>query len=139
MILTYMENLPDEIKNIVWEYIPLVTKAFVTKENYLKYHNLMFSSSLQKDSYIRDMIKRDNDFVFNQLMNDYYYRWIKIKNYLYNNSIYLNYIYFIRDYCVEQESTKCKNVVDHYFEINGISKNQHKKNSKRDISRRWKI
>jgi hypothetical protein len=134
-----LENIPDELKNIVWEYVPLITKAFVTKENYLKYHRIILSNCLQKESYIRDMIKRDNDFVFNQIVNECYTKWIRIKKYVYKDSRYLNYLYFIRDYCVEQESTKCKNVLDHYFEINGISINQHKKNSKIDISRKWNI
>jgi hypothetical protein len=137
MSILLLSALPDELKNIVYEYIPLVTKAFLTKENYMKYHRNILSKCLQIESCIRDMIKRDNDFVFNQMMNDCYERWIRIQRYVYKNHRYLNYVYFVRDYCVEQESTKCKNVVDHFFKLNGISKNQHKKNSKIDISRRW--
>ena len=134
--ITYM---PVEIKNIIYEYIPVITKAFLNKENYLKYHKTVMDHCINKESYIRDMIKRDNDFVFTQIINYYYNRWLKIKKYIYNNGMYLNYVYFVQDYCVEHESTKCKNVVDNYFEINGISKNQHKKNRRIDISRRWKI
>ena len=82
------------------------------------------------------MIRQDNDFVFKQLIVENYNRWINMKKYYYKECIFSNYIYFLESYAIDNESTKCRNLIIDLFQEEGLSKNRHKKNTIRYI--RWK-
>ena len=133
-----INNLPKELYLIVNSYIPAIAKIQLNKELYVKYHYLFrnYINRKQLENYIRATVRQDNDFVFNQLLQENYNKWFNIKKYLYQDCIYANYIYFLKTYCVENQSTKCKEKIDNLIQELGLSKNQHKKNIIRNI--RWK-
>jgi hypothetical protein len=133
-----INNLPKELYLIVNSYIPAIAKIQLNKELYVKYHYLFrnYINRKQLENYIRVTVRQDNDFVFNQLLQENYNKWFNIKKYLYQDCIYANYIYFLKTYCVENQSTKCKEKIDNLIQELGLSKNQHKKNIIRNI--RWK-
>lgn len=133
-IFNNIDKLPSDIVNIIKEYIPLTSLVFTNKDNYLKYHYLL---KIKLQEYcIRNMIRRDYDFVFERILNENYKKWIMLKHYMYKNIIYGNYIYFLKDYCLMNESYKCRNKLNKFLEENGLCKNQHKKNPSKHI--RWK-
>jgi hypothetical protein len=130
--------LPKELYLIVSSYIPAIAKILLNKELYMKYHYLFKKSINRKEleNYIRITVRQDHDFVFNQILQENYNKWFNIKKYLYRDCIYANYIYFLKTYCVENQATKCKEIINILIEELGLSKNQHKKNIIRNI--RWK-
>jgi len=137
----YFQNinyLPKELYLIVNSYIPAIAKIQLNKELYAEYHHLFRDciNRKQLENYIRTTVRQDNDFVFNQLLQENYNKWFNIKKYLFQDCIYANYIYFLKTYCVENQSTKCKEKIDNLIQELGLSKNQHKKNIIRHI--RWK-
>ena len=83
------------------------------------------------------MLRRDYDFVFERILIENYEKWLKIKHYIYKNVIYNNYIYFIKDYCIENESNKCRILINSFFKEHGLCQNQHKNNIIKN--KRWKI
>ena len=133
-----IDNLPKELIFIVYDYIPEVAMIFLNKEYYKKYHHLFKDCIHRKklENYVRTTVRQDNEFVFNQILQENYKKWLTFKKYLYKDSIYANYIYFLKIYCAENQSTKCINLINKLFEELGLSKNQHKKNIIRNI--RWK-
>ena len=64
-IFNKINELPYEIINLIKEYIPNKNIVFVNKKFYLSYHNLIKISIINFENYIRDMIRRDNEFIFN--------------------------------------------------------------------------
>jgi hypothetical protein len=109
----------------------------LNKKEYIKNH-LFLKKYIQRDqyeNYVRDMIRRDNSFVFSLLMRENAQRWLQFKKYIYNTCIYSNYIYFLLEFCIQNNSEKCKHVVNEYLQETGLSKNQHKKNIVTNI--RW--
>ena len=134
IIFTYIDKLPLDIINIIKEYIPLTSLIFTNKDNYIKYHYLL--KIKLREHYIRNIIRRDYDFVFERILNENYKKWIMLKQYMYKNIIYGNYIYFLKDYCLTNESIKCRIILNQFLEENGLCKNQHKKNPSKHI--RWK-
>jgi hypothetical protein len=86
--------------------------------------------------YIRDTIRRDNNFVFEMIVRENYLKWFEIKNYTYNNYEFKNYVYFVINYCIENESNKCRNFITEFLQELGLYKNQHKKNFVKYI--KWK-
>ena len=137
----YFQNinyLPKDLYLIINSYIPAIAKISLNKELYMKYHHLFkgFINRRELENYIRTIVRQDHDFVFNQLLQENYNKWFNIKKYFYQDCIYANYIYFLKTYCVENQSTKCKEIINILIEELGLSKIQHKKNIIRNI--RWK-
>jgi hypothetical protein len=134
------KNIPDDINTIIFTYLPIKVKIFLNKYYYLSFHYFIYEyiSTRNIESYIRDTIRRDNLFVFKYILQDNYTKWInKIKNYKYKNMIFKNYLYFIKDFCLQQDSVKCLNYLNEFMEKFHLGQNQHKKNTVRNI--RWKI
>jgi hypothetical protein len=137
--LNYINLLPDAIISIIYEYIPTYITIFLTKKDYLLNHIHIgnFIPIQQKENYIRTILRQDNKFVFNLLLIENTQNWINIKKYYYKNYIYNNYLFFLKAYCIDNESYNCLDCLQLLIEELGLSKNQHKKNHYKYI--RWKI
>jgi hypothetical protein len=139
LLLQRINRLPDVMIHIIHEFVPLKVMLFISKDSYIHHHHILrpFISKHNKENYIRDIVRRDCDFVFSHLLNENFVKWIfEIKHYRYKNMIYKNYLFFIRDFCLIHESTKCRMILQAFFEKHDLCKNQHKKNHVRNI--RWK-
>ena len=132
------DNLPLEIVTMIETYIPFSSFIFTNKYYYMNYHYLIkhLIPKNQFENYIRHIIRRDNDFAFLRILNDNYRKWLKIKQYVYKNIMYKNYIYFLSDYCIHNESVKCRNALNLFLKEHGLCQNRHKKNTYIHI--RWK-
>jgi len=137
-LLKNIDNLPQEMIDLIWEYVPDVITIFLTKANYIEMHSKVrkYINKRNIENYIRSMIRQDNDFVFNLLLKENYRRWLDMKKCYYRTSIYSNYITFLESYAIDNESTKCRKLILNLMEELGLSKNQHKKNTIRYI--RWR-
>lgn len=128
-LLKRVQSLPEVLVDTIYEYMRNNVKIFLTKDKYLFNHHIIRSLVNRKNTeeYFRAPIKRDNDFVFKVLLFENHRRWIEIKKYYHKGCIYLNYLYFIRAFCYDNESIKCIKIIDEFFEEQGLQKNQHKK------------
>ena len=135
-ILDAVTNLPDELIIEIYFYIPVSILMFLTKKNHILYHYTLSKTIIQYESYIRDTIRRDNDYIFNILLQENYHSWLKQQSIVYKNTIYANYIYFILGYCIDNNSHKCRYLINDLFQKIGLSQNLHKKNIVKHI--RWK-
>jgi hypothetical protein len=133
-----VDKLPEVLVDMAYSYIPKSVTMFLTKKNYIEGHHLIrqFIDKRKIEQYIRAMVSHDNDFVFKQLLVENYNRWLNMRKYYYQESIYGNYLNFLESYAIDNQSTKCRKLLLKLFEEEGLSKNQHKKNTIRYI--RWK-
>jgi hypothetical protein len=74
------------------------------------------------------MVRLDNSFVFKVIAKENIMRWTCDKNILYKNVSYPNFLSFLNDYTIKNNSTRCRNLLQSIFDETGLSKNQHKKN-----------
>lgn len=127
--------LPDELIKYIFEYVHPSEIVFVNKKYYLSYHSFVRQMIPRKnyENYIRETIKRDHSFVFEQIIKENWKKWLSIREYLYKNSVYSNYIYFLKDYGLINDSIKCRNLLNAFLFERGIGKNQHKKNIIKNI------
>lgn len=137
-IFYYINKLPVDLINEIKKYIPNKNLFFVNREKYIENHCLIrdLIPKMKFEHYIRNIVYLDFDFVFTQILQENYLKWFQIKEYLYKNVIYKNYIYFIKFFCIENNSEKCRIMINLFLEKLGLCKNQHKKNIIRNI--RWK-
>ena len=72
-----------------------------------------------------------------ETLRENYIKWLQIKHYINKQVIYCNYIYFIKDYCIQHQSPKCRQIINDLLIEEGLSKNQYKNNIHKN--KRWKI
>lgn len=121
-------NLPDDIIRIIKEFIPTQKLVFVNKTFYNLYHHTIRKSISLYENYIRDIIRRDNDFVFEKIIKENLDLWLKNKNYRYKNMVFNNYLYFIMFYCIENNSERCREILIDKLSKRDLCRNLHKKN-----------
>jgi len=87
--LVLIKKLPIEIEQYIKDFIPIQVLCFLNKKYYIKYHKYMKDWVPKElyENYLRDMVRRDNDFVFNLLVKENYKKWLQIKKYRYKNTI----------------------------------------------------
>ena len=134
-ILKRIDKLPDVLINIIKTYLTINTIIFLNKTNYLTNHKKLYINKDIFENYVRDMARKDNWFVLNQILKENFKKWLKIK-YKYKNIIYYNYVSFLTSFCIENHATNCKNIINIFLKKHGISKNQHKNNT--FINIKWK-
>lgn len=131
-----IDKLPQELVNMIQEYIPYSTLVFLNKHYYQKYHGLLRKHIGHYEKYVRDVIQRDNEYVFNQILRENMDLWIDRRNYFYKNMQFNNYIYFILYFCTEHQSNRCREILMDHFEKRDLCRNLHKKNLMKYIT--WK-
>jgi len=141
-ILSSVNKLPQEMINIIFEYIRPVVIVTLNRSYYKLFHPYikyyLCNVKHQYDNYIRDIVRRDNSFVFSQVLQENYRHWLHYQNYYYKEKKYINYLYFLMDYCLIYESNKCRQIIQTtLYGSNVVSKNQHKKNLVKIIKRKW--
>jgi hypothetical protein len=129
-------KLPDELLREIYDYIPYKNRIFLTKNNYEKYHSFIIRYIPNYDSFIRNIIRNDYLFVFEKHMRENNKKWLEKKKYYYKNKIFSNFGYFILEYCIENNSEKCKTLLTDFWCKEGLCQNRHKKNIYKHI--RWK-
>ena len=130
--------LPDEIRNIIFDFLPPSVLLRLNRDYYIQYHPICKEQIPLRfyENYIRNMVRQDCDFIFSLLLQENANRWIGIKKYVYKSTCFANYIYFLKDFCIEHDSPRCRGVLRAFLDETGLSKNLHKKNTA--ISIRWK-
>lgn len=123
-----LDSVPNDIKIIIFEYIQPRILITLSKKYYIDNHFIIYKLIPHKyETYVRDIIRRDLDFPFSQILNENFYRWIGFKNYIYDYKSFANYTYFLQYYCIENDSSKCRIKLKEFFDKSGLSKNQYKK------------
>jgi len=137
LFINIIKKIPSELKNDIYSFLPEIVTLFLNKDYYVTNHPVVrkYIKKNEYENYIRAMIRQDNHFVFGLLIAENFERWLFFKKYVYKKTMFSNYIYFLQEYCIINESDKCKQIVKSYLINSGLSKNQHKKNTSMNI--RW--
>lgn len=122
-----MNDLPDDIINLIKEYVNPRYLVFVNKTYYNSYHHLLKNEIETYDNYTKDTVRRDNYFVFDKIVIENIDKWLKNKRYMYKNMIFNNYIYFLLHFCIENNSEKCRELLIDNLTKRDLCRNLHKK------------
>lgn len=126
-IMNQINKLPNDVLNIIKEYLNYHSLVFLNKTYYDLYHYSIKEKITKYESYIRYIIKRDYYYVFNKVIRENFDNWIDIRKYRYKYMIFNSYIYFIMHFCMEECSEKCTKVLLNIFKERNFGKNLHKK------------
>ena len=120
--MNIVNALPDDLLQIIWSYLNPIKKIFLNKTYYNKYNYLIDKLIINYQSYIRDIIRVDYQFIFNYILLRNFDKWIKPKNYQYGNIIYPSYIDYIHQYAKNNKSNKCVNLINLNLQISKLKK-----------------
>ena len=139
-LLLISTKLPSELTKHIFEYLRPIALVFLNKIYYELHHPSIklhiCHKTQQYHSYIRDIIRRDNSFSFSYILKENLRSWLHMHSYHYKNKSYINYLYYLLDYCCLYDSSKCKELIDNII-FDSMSKNLHKKNLVKIIKRKW--
>jgi len=137
MTIYYIYQLPYQLIEKIWHYLPMTTKIFISRNDYIENHNVLYDNKIIKsrDNYIRDMIRNDYDFVFNFIVKESIYDWIRIRRIFYREIIYGSYLQYLMDLTVDHNASKCRKILMNEMSLCGLSKNLSKK--KRIKNSKW--
>ena len=112
---------PSEIIEIIWNYIPISIKVWVSKTYYEKYHYSIIYPSLKLNynSYMRWVIR--NQYIYLMKINvvEHYSLWSsKLVNIKYKNKTYPMYISYIKTLALENNSNKIYSLIKNYEKEN---------------------
>jgi len=120
--------LPDDILLYIKPYISKEILVLTSKRYYLKYRKTIDSIIPEKryEGYLRNIVRYDYEFIFSFLLKKHKQEWIKNKRIKYKNLIFDNKLYFLNYYALENNSTKCRELLNiHAKSI--LGKKWHKK------------
>ena len=138
-LMIRINDLPFEIIQQIKMYIPGIFLMFVNKTYYLANHSFLLKEiHFQKkyDKFIRKLISRDNSFVFHTTLREKNKYGLLNHKYFYKNTEYKNFYYFLIDFCIENDASKCRKVLNGFLFEEGLCQNRDKKYRLRSI--RWK-
>ena len=103
-----MNALPSEISDYIYEFLPPLTLTTLNKGLHIEHRYCLRKHIpvLNYESYIRHVVRKDNNFVFFHLMRDNFSRWQNLKNYRYKNFTFDDYVDYIIYLSQEHESSK---------------------------------
>lgn len=134
-ILFLINKLPSDIVSIIFDYIPFIKKRnlnrFLYKTNYSNIVPMYVKISFE--TYIRNIIINDYDFIFDSLIKNNVLRWIHIKKYRYKQIMFNNYIYFLQYFSMIHNSNKCFEILNNIIRNTGLDGKQHKNKINRNI------
>lgn len=102
--------LPESVLSLILEYVPYHIKYILNNKLYKQYHYLVKFKPF--DSYVRNIIRNDIDFVFLYVLNEHKHKWNKKKKIKYKNLIVNSYFELVNKYCIEYKSNKCRKILN---------------------------
>jgi len=132
-----INHIPEDVIRYIGTFIPLKTQLFLSRECYEKNQQFLWEKCYKEyDNNIRKIIRKDYDYIFLYKLELNYFRWRKVKKWVYKNNIFKTFNDYLRYLCIEYNSSKCKKKLTDYEKKNGTFRKNKFKNI-RSIRTRW--
>lgn len=115
---TYFDLLPEDVLDIIFNYINPKCKIFLNKEYYNKYHYLV-KSMIKKQNYldyIKDIIKNNCCFVFQKILQEEFINWKKEKIII-KNKRYKSLLHYFHNYSILTNSNNCRKLIEKKMDL----------------------
>lgn len=117
IFLKKLNQLPNDLKNLIFNFIPTIKLVGLNHYYYNKYHYMIsmkiFSGEYSR--YIHDLIRNDNSLAFQQILkemrNIYENEFTERKRYVYKRKIFKTLYDYLLFLCKNYESNNCKNLL----------------------------
>jgi len=115
------DDLPDDIKDYIYcNFLDYKSLVFLNKDNYKKYHKYLINYINPEHYlyYIKDIVENNLTFVFEQILDEMFLKWIKIKNIRLNNKTYNNMLkLIIEEFASCNDDNKILNMIENKYKF----------------------
>jgi len=137
MVLNRIIKLPEDICGVIYIFLPLRTKALLTKkqflENYrIKIKSMNFNNYAKYDTYIRDIVRNRREISFNIVLRAAFIHWIKPKTWKIENMSFPDYLSYVRYLIILYDSPRLKSEITDTK--NHLARKSYKKIRSKNIS-----
>ena len=139
---TSWKDIPDEIRDQIFGYLPITTLVWLNKKYYFEHHSCVESmiKSSRYLQYVTNMIIRDASFSFQFVMRENIVRWFKLmvnnKKHRYGNKTYSSFLAFIMELSIASGSEKCRRIIEEVA-TEVIGPKWHKRNRSTSYKKEW--
>ncbi len=120
--MEYIDKLPLELLEIIFNHIPNSYKIFINKEFYIKYNGLIVSRIGNFQSYMRDIIRFDCVYPFTFILNRNLHYWISTNKFTFNKIVYDNFLSYLMEYARKNKANKCLNILNLELQLSKLKK-----------------
>ena len=107
--MTAANMLCDDVLNYIYEFVSNDVKKSLNKTLFKKYSSEYPIKRL--NSFFINIIRQDYSFVLECHLRERFKSWYKLRNWVYKNMVFHNYIEYLKYLCIEYESQKCRNMI----------------------------
>jgi len=139
---TSWKDIPDEIRDQIFSYLPITTLVWLNKKYYFEHHSCVESmiKSSRYLQYVTNMIIRDASFSFQFVMRENIVRWFTLmvnnKKHRYGNKTYNSFLAFIMELSIASGSEKCRRIIEEVA-TEVIGPKWHKRNRSTSYKKEW--
>lgn len=92
-----VSKLPTELKELVWSYVDIETKVWVSKYYYEKYHNSIILKNIPNfNKFVLTLIIKKYNYVFDIIYRQMSKSWKYPTRWYYSNETFLSYQAFLK-------------------------------------------
>ena len=139
---TSWSDIPDEVREIIFGYLPTTTLVWLNKKYYTMYHSVVADmiKPSRYQQYVTNMVIRDAAFSFNFVMRENVVRWFKMMvnncKHRYGGKVYSSFLHFLLELSITSGSEKCRRIIeDVATEV--IGPKWHKRNRTSSYKKAW--
>jgi hypothetical protein len=101
--------LCDDVLNYIYEFVPNNVKKSLNRSLFKEYS---LEHPIERlNSFFINIIRQDYSFILECHLKDKFKRWYKLRNWIYKNMVFHNYIEYLKYLCIVYESQKCRNMI----------------------------
>lgn len=126
--LQCISNLDMHVRAIIHSFVPPAYMVWTSKTNYIAYHSCvveLVKSQHVYDSYIRQILRNDFDYVFTLILGQNREVWWDTRKYTYRGKQYSTYMQYMDAYIFEHGSHRCRDAM-----FNIVYRKKHRRMNK---------
>jgi len=117
IMMNKINSLPEELCRIIYDFIPLSTKSYLSKNNFQFYYQrkineLDFNNYKKHDRHIRDIIRNGRETPFSLIIKSSLSIWKKDKVWKWKNKTFPNYLIYVKHLTITYNQTNLRNLIN---------------------------
>ena len=109
---TTMSGLPPELAQMVWDYLPLRTRATSCKSLFEKHYSELIGNIPRFEAYVLSLVRDGScSYIFGLILERAYFRWMQMGRWVTHGGkhagVYETYIAYLAHHCRVANNPKC--------------------------------
>ena len=131
-----IKTLPEVLEIHIFEYIPNKDKYMLNRLLFEKFYDVPKYIKKNKEclstSYLRKIVQNDLHYVFEYILDRYLITFLKMMSWIWKDRKYIHFVEFLKYIAIENNSTRCINIINKKNKKKHYSEKYNKKNKSKN-------